>query len=68
MALSFAQQRLWFLDRLVPGNNFGFESVLAYLFKWSMLKEWLSNDTEAAKARFEDLVSEVMHEHQQLFN
>lgn len=61
-------QRWDHVDRSIQGNDFGFESVLAYLFKWSILKQWLSHDTEAAKARFEDLVSEVMHEHQQLFN
>jgi hypothetical protein len=65
----FLMQQLWtHIDRLVPGNNFGFESVLAYLFKWRLLQQWLSYDVEAAKARFEDLVSEVLHEHQQLFN
>ncbi len=61
--------QLWeYIDRTISGNDFGFESVLAYLFKWRLLQQWLSYDTEAAKARFEDLVSEVMHEHQQLFN
>lgn len=65
----FLMQHLWtHIDRLVPGNNFGFESVLAYLFKWRLVQQWLSYDVEAANAQFENLVSEVLHEHQQLFN
>ncbi|PIE34927.1 hypothetical protein CSA56_06310 [candidate division KSB3 bacterium] len=70
MALErFLMNELWnHIDRTIPGNDFGFESVLAYLFKWRLLQQWLSYDTKAAKARFDDLVSEVMNEHQQLFN
>ncbi len=65
----FLMNQLWnHIDRTIPGNDFGFESVLAYLFKWRLLQQWLSYNAEAAKARFEDLVSEVMNEHQQLFN
>lgn len=65
----FLMNQLWnHINRTIPGNDFGFESVLAYLFKWRLLQQWLSYDAEAAKARFEDLVSEVMNEHQQLFD
>lgn len=65
----FLMEQQWtHIERAVPGNNFGFESVLAYLFQWRLLQQWLSYDVEAAKQRFEGLVSEVMHEHQQLFN
>ena len=65
----FLMNQLWdHVDRSIQGHDFGFGSVLAYLFKWRLLQQWLSHDVEAAKARFEDLVSEVMNEHQQLFN
>lgn len=61
--------QLWdHVDRSIQSHDFGFEAVLVYLFKWSLLQQWLSHDTEAAKVRFDGLVSEVMHEHQQLFN
>jgi hypothetical protein len=56
------------IDRLVQGNAFGLESVLAYLFKWDMLQRWLSYNTEAAQARFEELVLEVTNKYEQLFN
>jgi hypothetical protein len=65
----FLTEQLWtHVDRSIQSYDFGFGSVLAYLFKWRLLQQWLSYDVEAAKARFEDLVSEVMNEHQQLFN
>jgi len=65
----FLMEQLWtHIERAVPGNNFGFECVLAYLVKWRLLQQWLSYDVEAATTRFDSLVSEVMHEHQQLFN
>lgn len=42
-------------------NYFGFEVVMAYLLKWDILQQWLSYNTEAAKARFEALVSETIN-------
>ena len=56
------------VDRSTQDNGFGFESVLAYLFKWNIVREWLCHNPAAAQARFADLVAEVLHEHQQLFN
>jgi hypothetical protein len=56
------------IDRLAQESDFGFESVLAYLFKWDMLQRWLSYNAEAAQARFEELVLEVTDEYEQLFN
>jgi hypothetical protein len=55
------------IERTMQGNSFGFETVLAYLFKWDVLQQWLSRNTAAAHARFETLVAEVMHAHQPLF-
>jgi hypothetical protein len=43
------------------------EALLAYLFKWDILEQWLSYDKEEAKTRFEELVSEVTGEQGQLF-
>ncbi|MCP4396937.1 MAG: hypothetical protein GY801_06515 [bacterium] len=65
----FLMNQLWNrIDRSIQGHDFRFGSVLAYLFKWRLLQQWLSHDVEAAKVQFEGLVSEVMNEHQQLFN
>ena len=43
----------------LPGGPFGIEAVIAYLFKWSILQRWLSQDTEGARERFGELVAEV---------
>jgi len=55
------------LDRLMGDNPFGFEAVFAYVFKWDILNRWLSYDAAVARERFEELVVEVIGEHQQLF-
>ena len=56
-----------YIEHTTQGNEFGFESVLAYLFKWYILQQWFYRDVEAAKARFNNLVVEVMDEYTQLF-
>lgn len=46
---------------------FGFERVFAFLFKWDIVKRWLTYDAEAAKQRFQGLITEVLRDHEQLF-
>jgi hypothetical protein len=55
------------VDLLSQGDPFGFEVVLAYLFKWDILQRWLSYERQAARERFETLITEVIGEHAQLF-
>ncbi len=55
------------LGRIAERDPFGFEPVLAFLFRWDILQRWLSYDAEAGKARFQELISEVTRDHQQLF-
>jgi len=55
------------MDRMAEGSEFGLEALLAYLFKWDILEQWLSYDTEEAKTRFDELVSEVTGEQGRLF-
>jgi len=43
----------------LPGGPFGIEALIAYLFKWSILQRWLSQDKEGARQRFGELVAEV---------
>lgn len=52
------------LDYLLFKNYFGFEVVIAYLLKWDILREWLTYDKPAAKARFEELVMETINEYE----
>ena len=56
------------VDRVLENNPFGFEVVLAYLFKWDILKRWLSYDRDAARERFDNLLTEVIGEQNRLFN
>ena len=55
------------LGRIGERSPFGFEPVIAFLFRWDVLQRWLSYDAEAGKERFQELIAEVTREHQQLF-
>jgi hypothetical protein len=55
------------VDFLTQNNLFGFDALLAYLFKWDIVQRWLSYNRETAQARFDALVTEVIGEHDQLF-
>ena len=55
------------LSRIADPHPFGFEQVLAFVFKWDVVQLWLSFDAEAAKTRFQQLIAEVTRDHQQLF-
>jgi hypothetical protein len=59
---------IWDRVNLLSHDMFTFEAVLAYLFKWDILRRWLSYNRQAAQTRFEALVTEVIGEHDQLFN
>jgi hypothetical protein len=55
------------LSRIADRQPFGFEQVLAFVFKWDIVQRWLSYDADAAKTRFRELIAEVTRDHQQLF-
>ncbi len=50
------------VDRFKEEVFFGFDVVLAYLFKWDIAQRWLAYDVEAARARFDELVAEALNE------
>lgn len=52
------------LEFLLIKNYFGFEVVMAYLLKWDILRQWLSYNTQEAKARFDELVLETINEYE----
>ena len=56
------------MDRFLEKDMFSFEALLAYLFKWGLINQWLSYNREAAKARFEQLVMEVSGADNNLFD
>lgn len=55
------------LGRIAERSPFGFEPVIAFVFRWDITRRWLSYDAQLAKVRFQELVSEVTREQQQLF-
>jgi hypothetical protein len=55
------------LGRLADRSPFGFEPVIAFVFRWDILQRWLSYNAEAGKMRFQELVEEITLEQQQLF-
>ena len=55
------------LGRLAERSPFGFEPVIAFVFRWDILQRWLSYNAEKGQRRFQELVAEVMREQKQLF-
>ncbi|MCC9641862.1 DUF2764 domain-containing protein [Rhodopirellula sp. JC740] len=49
------------LTRCAEQSMFGFQAVMAYVFKWDMLQAWLACDPSRAKARFTELIDKVTH-------
>ncbi|MDJ0763617.1 MAG: DUF2764 family protein [Myxococcota bacterium] len=55
-------------DRPYDRGPFGIEALTAYLFKWSVLDQWLSQDRAGALNRFDQLVAEVTGQWEAHFN
>ncbi|MFT5711021.1 MAG: hypothetical protein ACI8QT_001722 [Halioglobus sp.] len=55
------------LGRIAERSTFGFEPVIGFVFRWDIVQRWLSYDADKAKIRFQQLVTEVTREQQQLF-
>lgn len=49
------------LTRCAEQSMFGFQAVVAFVFKWDMLQAWLACDPLRAKARFTELIDKVTH-------
>ncbi|QSA97820.1 DUF2764 family protein [Methylococcus sp. EFPC2] len=47
------------LSRTAESNAFGYEAVVAYVFRWDLLRAWLARSPAAAKTRFQALIKEV---------
>jgi hypothetical protein len=58
LLMNVAWQRL---NRIADRDLFGFEAVMAYVFKWDILRNWLAQNGEAGKKQFQKLVEEAMH-------
>lgn len=55
------------LGRIAERSPFGFEPVIAFVFRLDILQRWRSYDAVQGKVRFQQLVAEVTREQQQLF-
>lgn len=64
LLMDIAWQRLTAMEAASP---FGFERVIAFVFKWYMVKRRLSYEADASKDRFQELISEVIRDHQTIF-
>jgi hypothetical protein len=53
--------------KLAERYFFSFEAVLLYLARWETLQRWTSHDAVAGRQRFEQLVSESLNEHANLY-
>ena len=47
--------------RIEDDRGFAFEAVVAYVFRWDILRRWLSHDAGAAAARIEALARDALH-------
>jgi hypothetical protein len=57
LAFAMAWERCRSLADAYP---FGPEAVVSYVFRWDILRRWLSHDAEAAAARIEALAAEAL--------
>lgn len=55
------------LGDIADRSPFGFEQVIAFVFRWDIVQRWMSYNPEKAKLRFQQLVAEVTRAQQQLF-
>ena len=55
------------LGHVAESDPFGFEAILAFVFKWDIASRWLSYQPAAAATRFGELVTNALGEHHELF-
>ncbi|MHC9544775.1 MAG: DUF2764 family protein [Vulcanimicrobiota bacterium] len=60
------QKQNWkMMDSLMTEKPFSLEAILFYILKWGITKSWLSFNSEAALARFENYITEVIGNYEQ---
>jgi len=65
----FLMNQVWNqLDQITFEHEFGLEAVLAYLFKWDILQQWLSQNEEVAQTNFQILLEQTHLEYEPSFN
>jgi hypothetical protein len=56
-----------YAKRLADQFHFTFEAVVLYLIRWEMVYRWTQRNAAAGQEKFEQLVSEAMGEHVEMF-
>jgi hypothetical protein len=49
--------------RIAEQHTFSFEAIIAYLVRWEIIDRWASQNAEAGKARFANLIEETLGEY-----
>jgi len=56
-----------YTKQLAEQFHFTFEAVVLYLIRWEVVCRWTQRNAEAGQEKFEQLVSEAMGEHAEMF-
>ncbi len=60
---------IWdYLRKLADRHNFDFEAVMLYLVRWDVVNNWVKQDREKGRKRFNQLTREVMGQYVELFD
>ncbi|MFP3982892.1 MAG: DUF2764 family protein [Desulfurivibrionaceae bacterium] len=60
---------IWdYLRRLAETHYFDFEAVMLYLVRWDVVNNWVKQDREKGRKRFNQLTTEVMGQYAELFD
>ncbi len=60
---------IWdYLRKLAEHHHFDFEAVMLYLVRWDVVNNWVKQDREKGKKRFNQLTREVMGQYAKLFD
>jgi len=55
------------LDRISQKQDFSFDLVLVYLFKWDIARRWLAHDGQAAVENYRQLLNSALGNHQKIY-
>jgi len=60
---------IWdYLRKLADRHNFDFEAVMLYLVRWDVVNNWVRQDQEKGRKKFNQLTREVMGRYAELFD
>ncbi|MDT8334066.1 MAG: DUF2764 family protein [Desulfurivibrionaceae bacterium] len=61
--------RIWdYLNKLADRHYFDFEAVMLYLVRWDLVNNWIKQDHEKGREKFNQLTREVLGQYAELFD